>query len=284
MAAYRYGRQHIGFQALMANALLTFPGALGYVTELLSGDFATPFGRSSHHQVWSEAMVVTPAVRGLLGIEADDGGRTLRVAPALPPNWNHVEARNVRAGEARSDVSIENAAGRLVVRIGPHASNGSTTPSLPRVIVAPALPADAHVRGVTVNGASARYDINQTGDVQRVQVTIEAPPSSRPTDVIYSYDEGTDVYVDTPDLQPASPADGLRIVRARVEARTLRLTLDGRGGREYAVSVRTRHRIASDSGMAVNQPGTGDAQLRIRFEGPAEAYTRRHIAIALTGR
>ena len=35
-------------------------GALGYVTELLSGDFNAPFGRSSHHQVWSEAMVVTP--------------------------------------------------------------------------------------------------------------------------------------------------------------------------------------------------------------------------------
>ena len=46
---------------LMANALLTFQGALGYVTELLSGDFNAPFGRSSHHQVWSEAMVVTPA-------------------------------------------------------------------------------------------------------------------------------------------------------------------------------------------------------------------------------
>src|SRR5205814_9227332 len=93
VAAYRHGRPLAGLQALMANGLLTFPGALGYVTELLSGDFATPFGRSSHHQVWSEAMVVTPAVRGMLGIEPDDGGRALRVAPALPANWDRVEAR-----------------------------------------------------------------------------------------------------------------------------------------------------------------------------------------------
>ena len=46
-----YGRPHVGYQALTANAFLTFGGALGYVTELLSGDFNTAFGRSSHHQV-----------------------------------------------------------------------------------------------------------------------------------------------------------------------------------------------------------------------------------------
>ncbi|MEP6925912.1 MAG: GH116 family glycosyl hydrolase [Pyrinomonadaceae bacterium] len=52
-AAYNYGRPHVGNQALMANALLTYSDALGYVTELLSGDFNASFGRSSHHQVWS---------------------------------------------------------------------------------------------------------------------------------------------------------------------------------------------------------------------------------------
>ena len=46
MAAYRYGRPHVGLQALMANALLRSRSALGYVTELLSGDYDTPFGRS----------------------------------------------------------------------------------------------------------------------------------------------------------------------------------------------------------------------------------------------
>jgi len=38
MGAYVYGRPHVGYQALMANALLTYTNALGYVTELLSGD------------------------------------------------------------------------------------------------------------------------------------------------------------------------------------------------------------------------------------------------------
>src|SRR5262249_40860785 len=117
VAAYKHGRPLVGFQSLMANALLTYAGALGDVTELLSGDFATPFGRSSHHQIWSEAMVVTPIVRGLLGLEASDGGRTLQFAPALPATWDRVEARGVRVRGERYDLTFERGAGRAVVRI-----------------------------------------------------------------------------------------------------------------------------------------------------------------------
>src|SRR5207248_6296695 len=154
LAAYRYGRPHVGYQALMANALLTFPGALGYVTELLSGDFATPFGRSSHHQVWSEAMVVTPVVRGLLGIETLEAGATLRVAPALPASWDRASASGVRAGGARDDVTIERASGRTIVRVARREAGGRTR----RLIAAPALPLDAKIRGVTVNGSPAKHE------------------------------------------------------------------------------------------------------------------------------
>ena len=117
MGAYRYGRPHVGYQALMANALLTYEGALGYVTELLSGDFNAAFGRSSHHQVWSEAMVVTPALRGLLGVEISAGGRGLSFAPQFPANWDRVAVRNVAAGDARYDLSLERTAGQESVKI-----------------------------------------------------------------------------------------------------------------------------------------------------------------------
>ncbi len=111
MAAYRYGRPHVGYQAILANAFLTFDGALGYVTELLSGDFNVAFGRSSHHQVWSEAMVVTPVLRGLLGLNVSAGGRELRFAPQLPADWDHVAIRNVSAGPSRFDLMLERSCG-----------------------------------------------------------------------------------------------------------------------------------------------------------------------------
>jgi glycogen debranching enzyme len=285
MAAYRYGRPHVGHQALMANALLTFPGALGYVTELLSGDFATPFGRSSHHQIWSEAMIVTPAVRGLLGIEPADAGRTLRIAPALPADWNRVVVHAVRAGDVRYDVTLERTSGRMLVRMARRDSPASTAPVSRRLIVAPALPADARIRAVTVNGAAARYEVALSGDVQRIEVSL-GPEAERvrATDVVFTYDEGTDVYVVAPDLQQGAASEGLRILRARADARTLWITVEGRGDRSYVVGVRTPRRLGTTEGVTVNAPAGQDPQLRIKFDGPPDEYVRREIAIPLAAR
>jgi glycogen debranching enzyme len=279
--AYRYGRPHVGYQALMANALLTDVGALGDVTELLSGDFATPFGRSSHHQIWSEAMVVTPTVRGLLGIEVTDAGGTLRVAPTLPASWDRVELRGVSAGAAHYNVVLERSPGRMLIRLArrePGPAGG--TPK--HLVVAPALPLDARVQRVTVNGAVVKHEAMLTGDVQRVQIlTDERSPS---TEVVFAYGEGTDVYVQPRELRQGVANEGLRLLRARAGADTLRLTLEGRGSRTYLVGVRTPRRLGTAEGVVVTQPAGRDPQLRIRFDGPAEQYVRREIAVPLFAR
>ena len=69
LAEYRANQPLAGYQLLMENANLTKAQDLGAVTELLSGDFFVPFGRSTSHQLWSSAMVITPTLRGLFGIE-----------------------------------------------------------------------------------------------------------------------------------------------------------------------------------------------------------------------
>ncbi len=117
MAAFRYGRADLGYTLLMENAHLTFSGALGAVTELLSGDYFVPVGRSSHHQLWSSAMVAAPALRGLLGVEVDLPSRTLRLEPHLPPAWNGAKVRNVPFGEARPDIEYAQTATRLTATV-----------------------------------------------------------------------------------------------------------------------------------------------------------------------
>src|SRR6185295_19952594 len=206
----------------MANALLTYVGALGDVTELLSGDFATPFGRSSHHQIWSEAMMIAPAVRGLFGIETTDAGGTLRVAPALPANWDRVELRGVSAGAVRYDVTLERSPGRMLIRVGRRQPGPPATGAPKRLVVAPALPLDARVQRVTVNGTVVRHEASVVGDVQRVQILTDE--RSGPTEVVFAYDEGTDAYVQLPDLRQGAANEGLRILRARAGTAALRLT------------------------------------------------------------
>ena len=116
LAEYRAGHTISAESHLYQNLLLTWAQDLGGCTELLSGAFYQPLGRSSSHQTWSSAMVLSPALRGLLGLDWDAANGTLRVNPHLPPDWNHVHIRNVPLGADRVDVEITREANRLRVR------------------------------------------------------------------------------------------------------------------------------------------------------------------------
>jgi glycogen debranching enzyme len=284
MGAYRYGRPHVGLQALMANALLTYTNALGYVTELLSGDFNAPFGRSSHHQVWSEAMVITPAMRGLLGIETGAGGTSLRFAPQLPADWDWVEARNIAAGQnAHFDFSLSRTRGRMTVRVTRRgaaqvAQNAAGAGSV-RLLVAPAFPADARVLGASVQGRPAPFQITRAGDIQRAEVSLDLTQPT--TEIVFNYDEGTDVYLEPGPLQPGQHSEGLRVVRARAGEDALRLVLEGRGGSTYTLRVRTPREIGEAGGVTVRRDANADPRLLVSFEGAPGVYVRRELNVPL---
>jgi glycogen debranching enzyme len=283
MGAYRYGRPHVGYQALMANSLLSYTNALGYVTELLSGDFNAPFGRSSHHQVWSEAMIVTPALRGLLGIEITGGGKELRFAPQLPANWDRIEAKGVAAGDARYDLKLVRAAGRLTITITHRASTTTDSATLSRGVerftLAPAFPLDARVRRVTVQGRATPFEMKSAGDEQRAEVSTEA---HEPTvEIVFTYTEGTDIYLVPESLKPGAQSEGLRILRVRAETDAFRLLLEGLGGRTYTLRARTPYQLGQTDGVTVQADGRSDPQLTVAFEGPSDVYVRRALSIPI---
>jgi hypothetical protein len=115
LAEYRAGRPFAGYAHLMQNAGMTFTQDLGAVTELLSGEFFQPFGRSSSHQLWSSAMVLTPAIRGLFGIEVDAMKHVLKVHPQLPAGWENATLRNVPVGTMLFDVRFRKEKGKLFI-------------------------------------------------------------------------------------------------------------------------------------------------------------------------
>ena len=98
MAEYRTGRPLAGYAHLMQNADMTWAQDLGAVTELLSGRYFEPLGRSTTHQLWSSAMVVSPALRGLFGVSFDAAANVLTVAPQLPATWQGATLRHVPVG------------------------------------------------------------------------------------------------------------------------------------------------------------------------------------------
>jgi glycogen debranching enzyme len=117
LAEYRTGRALAGYAHLMQNADQTTSQDLGGVTELVSGAFFEPFGRSTSHQLWSSAMVVVPALRGMLGVEVDGLANTVRVAPRLPADWGEAHVERLRVGQAVCALDYVREGRRLVVRV-----------------------------------------------------------------------------------------------------------------------------------------------------------------------
>ncbi|MGA2727087.1 MAG: hypothetical protein ABSE96_04700 [Terracidiphilus sp.] len=108
LAEYRANQPLAGYQLLKENANLTWAQDLGADTELLSGDFYVPFGRSTSHQLWSSAMVITPTLRGLFGVTIDAQSKTITVNPHLPAGWDHAAIHHLPlpTGEKGSEEAL----------------------------------------------------------------------------------------------------------------------------------------------------------------------------------
>jgi glycogen debranching enzyme len=181
LAEYRGGQPIAGYQLLMENANLTLAQDLGAVTELLSGDFFVPFGRSTSHQLWSSAMVITPILRGLFGMSIDAQSKTIRVNPHLPANWDHATVRHVPVGENTVDLFFTGASVQIkgentghvkLATFAPGGQNGDDRInfSLPAVAIVPAQ--SAPLPGART--ASVRV-LSQTLTDNRLTIVLEGP-------------------------------------------------------------------------------------------------------------
>jgi glycogen debranching enzyme len=271
VAAYRYGRPQVGFQALGANSLLTYTNALGYVTELLSGDFNAPFGRSSHHQVWSEAMVISPFLRGMLGIETSNAAKTLKFAPQIPANWNDLEANNIRVGDSIFDFKLKRAAGKMTISVS--RKSGSVS----NIVLSPAFPLDAILKNVTANGKKIAFQRKEQGDVQQAEIKFDL---TKPlVEIVFDYAEGTDVYLVPPSLVAGAESTGLRIVRAQARKEGLFLILEGSGGQNYELNVRSPRNFKEIEGVKISPKTETERRLEIFFNGAANSYIKREILL-----
>jgi hypothetical protein len=62
-------------------------------------------------------MVLSPAIRGLFGIDVDAIHRTLRLKPQLPATWDSAEIRNVRVGDDLYDITLKRDSARLLATV-----------------------------------------------------------------------------------------------------------------------------------------------------------------------
>jgi glycogen debranching enzyme len=153
IAEYRSGHPLAGYQLLMQNADLTSAQDPGAVTELLSGAFFEPFGRSTSHQLWSSAMVIIPVLRGLFGIDSDALRHTLNVTPHLPATWDTADVRRLALGDSVLNLHYRRTGAVMEVNVqdvsGPPVTlqNGKQTISMPLPAVEVSIPHGLPPRG-----------------------------------------------------------------------------------------------------------------------------------------
>ncbi len=138
VSEYRNGRSLSAYAHLTQNADLTWAQDPGAVTELLSGQFFAPLGRSTSHQLWSSAMVISPVVRGLFGLEWDASGKKLTITPSLPAQWDKAALHHIPFAGSDLDLEMKREGSMLMVR--------PAGPSAHQVVLA------SHTRGASWSG------------------------------------------------------------------------------------------------------------------------------------
>ncbi len=291
MAAYRYHRPQIGYDYLMANAQLTYDNALGYVTELLSGDFNQAFGRSSHHQIWSCAMVVTPLVRGLLGLEAEATGNRIIVAPQIPASWDEVTVNNFRLGDQKWNIVMkkspfDTAAGVRTLyltanRLQPSSSRTEFSFEL-------AFPPESVILNVKGDGQDRKFDVIRSSHhiAGRFRITSGAE-SPNQMNVAVNYLPGIEVSTERLNARPGDKSQSLKLLSTRVDGNIVHVVIEGRGGRTYQLHIRSRKPILKATNAEIkpsltNQGSSYETILGISMpETEGGGYLRQTVQLDL---
>jgi glycogen debranching enzyme len=248
-------REHQPAQALgnlRANAWLALDGAGGNTTEVLSGATYSPLSTASPHQIWSAAMVVSPLIRGLLGLEVDTATRAVALAPHLPAGWRHLGIRNVAIGSIAADFQIDDDGASFVLLV----KNRGKTPF--GLDFAPALAPGAQIVRAEWNGARADYRAAKHSSDWHPVFKLPVSPGENTLKLSVKDSFGFVVPFTPPRL--GEPSSALKVISEHwnADGSELDLKVAGLAGHTYSVDVyRSAHRepipvsIPSGSGAYV---------------------------------
>ena len=216
MAEYRTGRPLAGYAHLMQNLDLTWAQDLGAVTELLSGQYFEPFGRSTTHQLWSSAMVLVPAIRGLFGVSVD--GTHITVDPHLPAGWDHASLHHVPVHGGMVDLEFRREGGVL------------------RVFMSGGQPAVELVARATVGGGAPPPRGAAKGELRIPLPAVEIGiPDELPL--------------------PGARTVQLKVLEQHAEAHSARWLFEAQAGSEYRLALRRNGVRDVHAGGATVEPG-----------------------------
>jgi glycogen debranching enzyme len=274
VAEYRYHRPLPAYENLRANALLALDGSLGHVAEVLSGDYYQPLSTNSPHQIWSAAMVLSPILRGLLGLSPDVTNHTMTFAPHVPADWRSFAVDNLRVGETTLAFRYQRAPDLITLEVKRTGSGDCT------LDFSPAVSLRSSVVSAELNGRSAPVHADANSGDQHLSVRVPLTGISNTIRIRLKNDFDIGVANVLPRLGDAS--EGLRVLSQTWNASRTQLTLSlsGIAGRRYELSVWNPSQVASVSAGKLEGARSDLGTLVIEFPaGNGPLYVRQDVTL-----
>lgn len=259
---YRYHRPLAAYQNMRENAMLTLDGALGHDTEVLSGAYFQQHSIASPHQIWSAAMVLSPVLRGMMGLSYDSTTQTLTFSPHVPADWHGFTLRNVPIGKGTVDLQYVRESGTIALQVS--ASGGEN------LKFEPAVDPRAQISSAAANGATVKYKLNSSA--QDKHIVIDVPLSAHSNATIRLKN---DFEISVPAVLPAlgSTSQNIKPISEKWSGNQVEYIFEGLAGHAYELPVR-----GMDSTLSVTGAQARTDRLEVTFP-PGTGYTRQHVVV-----
>ncbi|MEO6443944.1 MAG: amylo-alpha-1,6-glucosidase [Gemmatimonadaceae bacterium] len=111
LAAYARRDGALGWRLLLANARCAQLRSRGAFDEVLDGDTGAAAGVCAD-QAWSAAMLISPFIQGVVGMQPSALAATCTIDPQWPAHWAGASLHGLRVGKSRFSLAMESHRGR----------------------------------------------------------------------------------------------------------------------------------------------------------------------------
>ena len=232
VAEYRYHRALPAYANLRANAELPLDGSPGRATEVLSGRYYTPLATASSHQIWSSAMIVSPILRGMMGLSVNAQNPTVRLEPHVPADWSDFSIENISLGAASLSIEYHRTADEITLQIHRRGAQHF------EFLFSPAFSLRAKVLDAEVSGRRTELHVEpENGVDQHVSVMVRIGAESTTVHIHFRDDFGIGYPYAVPSAGAVS--SNLKFVSQQWNAAHDRLELHvaGMNGMKYEVPL-----------------------------------------------
>lgn len=273
LGEYEYHHSISAFHHMIQTARLAQADALGFSSEIWSGDYYRPLDTSVPHQLFSSSPIISPFIRGTMGLRGDALKKQLTIEPHLPAAWDSVDVKRYRVGDQSFSISLHKTGGRIRATIEKNSDEAYD------LVFAPALAPFSKVLSATIDGKPATFKIEESS--QDLHVAINAR-INRKVEIEIRFSSGIEIDLPVQEVEIGQRTSALKFLGVEKGADQLKLAIEGAAGRSYRMRVRSGlGELKVDGAKLVGDSG-GWKEIAVSFPDSAtEAYIKKTIDIGI---